>query len=103
MEKVEPPPKRPRVTDQAIGRASFALSVFGSLCVLAYILSSVIDPHNRWDDLWGALVIGGTVGFFAAFFVGIVGWHSWEGKVGLCSAVIGPPLWFVVNWLFPWS
>ena len=96
------PPPKPGVTDRDIGRASLALSALGSLAALAYVLSSAIDPHDRWNFLWSALLIGSVGGFFAAFFVGLVGWYSWEGKVGLCCALLLPLLWFMLSWLLPW-
>jgi len=98
LEEPAAPPKPPRVTDQAIGRVSLGLSGLGSLGALACVLfSSGIDPNGRWPSLYDALFIGSGGGFFLGFLVGIVGWHSWEGKAGLGLAVIGPPFWLAVG------
>ncbi len=99
LEEAEPPPKTPRVTDQAIGRVSLGLSCLGLLGALACILRWLVDPNGHWPLLEDVLLIGSGGCFFTGFFVGLVGWHSWEGRVGLCLAVIGPPLWVVAGLL----
>lgn len=92
-EDAGPPPKMPRITDQDVGCVSLGLSGLGSLCALAYIFS-LNAITGGWDPF--ELEIGFAGSFFAAFFVGLVGWYSWEGKVGLCCAFLLPPLWVVV-------
>lgn len=89
------PPKRPSVTDQTVGRVSLALSGLGSLGALAYALCSATDFGSRWNDLWAFLNLGNICCLVLGFFVGIVGWYSWEGKVALALALISP-LWAVV-------
>ncbi len=92
----EPEPNAPPVTDQTVGHLSLGLSGLGSLCALAGILISAIDPHKSLDALLDLLMIGSAACFVAGFFVGIVGWFSWKGKVGISLGLIGP-LWLVVG------
>ncbi len=96
LEEPAAPPKTRRVTDQAIGRISLGLSALGSLCALIYAFLSVAAPHAPSDSML-TLQLGSAGCFVLAFFVGGVGWFSWEGKVGLCLALLSP-LWILV-WL----
>ena len=92
----ETPPKAPRITDRFVGRLALGFSGLGSLGALAYALCSATDFGIRWDALWAFWNLGNICCLVLGFFVGIVGWYSWEGKVALGLALISP-LWALVG------
>ena len=102
-------PQQIPLGQQRLGQCSLALSSIATACALLYTLLIPFDGRgenwgteryvDKLDGVFLTLQLASFAFFVFGLLIGIFGWRSWQGKVGIALSAISP-IWILI-WFIP--